>query len=88
MNICRDEGRKWVSNKDGSRVGRGAKIEEKNMLVGSCGWVGGGWATPLHPEPDLWVAEMTDGGTTPTEGHIRKKSPAIFAHHCHKGEDK
>lgn len=39
MNICRDEGRKWVSNKDGSRVGRGAKIEEK-----ICWWaaVGGG----------------------------------------------
>lgn len=77
-----------MSNKDGSRVGRGAKIEEEICWWVVGGWVGGGWATPLHPEPDLWVAEMTDGGTTPTEGHIRKKSPAIFARHCHKGEDK
>lgn len=64
-----------MSNKDGSRVGRGTKIG-KNILVGSCG--GGG--APLHPEPDLWVAQMTDGGPLQLKV-ISEKNPR----HCHGG---
>lgn len=53
------------------------------MLVGSCGWVGV-WAggTSLHPEPDLWVAEMTDGGPLQLKV-ISEKSPPPS-----RGEDK
>lgn len=45
--------------------------------------MGGAW---LHPEPDLWVAEMTDGGplqlkvTPPPKKKINKKLC-----HCHRG---
>lgn len=67
-------------NKDGSRVGRGTKIG-KNVLVGSCGWVGG-WGASLLPEPDLWVAEMTDGGPLQLKV-IPEKSPPLS-----RGEDK
>lgn len=52
------------------------------------GWVGG-WAvvdgqrgTSLHPELDLWVAEMTDGGPLQLKV-ISEKSPPLS-----QGEDK
>lgn len=88
MNICR--------NKDGSRVGGGTKIE-KTLLLGSCG--GGG--APLYPEPDLWVAEMTDGGPLQlkvisekkpchfspplSRGRINKARPVVFIHRALSG---
>lgn len=42
-------------------------------------WAGG---TSLHPEPDLWVAEMTDGGPLQLKV-ISEKSPPPS-----RGEDK
>lgn len=81
-----------MSNKDGSRVGRGTKTGKKcaggqlwvGEWAGSCGWVGGwaGGGTSLHPEPDLWVAEMTDGGPLRLKV-ISEKSPLLS-----RGEDK
>lgn len=43
------------------------------------GWAGSGvgWGdTSLHPEPDLWVAEMTDGGPLRLKV-MSKKSPPL-----------
>lgn len=72
MNICRD--------KDGSRVGGGSKIEETAV-----GQQRGG--APLHPEPDLWVAEMTDGGPLQLKV-ISEKKALPFQPAAVTGEDK
>lgn len=48
------------------------------------GWaaVGGQGGKSLHPGPDLWVAEMTDGGPLQLKV-ISEKSPPLS-----RGEDK
>lgn len=46
------------------------------LLGGGRGGGRGGQDTSLHPEPDLWVAEMTDGGPLRLKV-MSKKSQAL-----------